>query len=91
VLAISVIEISYSIAYHDALTGLPGRRALKEAFLELDGQYTIAMIDIDHFKKFNDRYGHDVGDHARKKPEKTTTIKGSQRSVFVTVATPRNR
>lgn len=62
VLAISVIETSYSMAYHDALTGLPGRRALKEATLKLDRQYTIAMIDIDHFKKFNDRYGHDVGD-----------------------------
>lgn len=63
VLAISVIETSYSMAYHDALTGLPGRRALKEALLKLDGQYTVAMVDIDHFKKFNDWYGHDVGDH----------------------------
>ena len=63
VLAISVIETSYSMAYYDALTGLPGRRALKEALLKLDGQYTVAMVDIDHFKKFNDWYGHDVGDH----------------------------
>ena len=63
VLAISVIETSYSMAYHDALTGLPGRRALKEALLKLDRQYTVAMVDIDHFKKFNDWYGHDVGDH----------------------------
>ncbi len=51
------------MAYHDALTGLPGRRALKEALLKLDRQYTVAMVDIDHFKKFNDWYGHDVGDH----------------------------
>jgi len=41
---------------------LPARRALKEALLKLGSRYTVAMIDIDYFKKFNDRYGHDVGD-----------------------------
>ena len=63
VLGTSVIETSYSMAYFDELTQLPARRALNEAFLKLGSQYTIAMIDIDHFKKFNDRYGHDVGDN----------------------------
>ena len=28
----------------------------------IQGTYTIAMVDVDHFKKFNDRHGHDVGD-----------------------------
>ena len=62
VLAVSLVEASYVIAYADDLTGLPARRALTEALARLDGTYTIAMVDIDHFKKFNDAYGHDVGD-----------------------------
>ena len=62
VLAVSLVEASYVIAYGDELTGLPGRRALTETLGRLDGIYTIAMVDIDHFKKFNDTYGHDVGD-----------------------------
>lgn len=62
VLIIAVIEISYGRAYRDELTGLPARRALNEALYQLGGKFTGAMIDIDHFKKFNDRFGHHVGD-----------------------------
>ena len=62
VLVISVIETSHSMAFRDELTGIPGRRALDEALLKLTGNYSVAMLDIDFFKKFNDRYGHDVGD-----------------------------
>ena len=62
VLGISVIETFHSMAYRDELTQLTARRALKEALLKLGSRYTVAMIDIDYFKKFNDRYGHDVGD-----------------------------
>lgn len=58
----AVIQDSYSMAYLDELTGLPARRALKEDLLKLSGEYTIAMVDIDFFKKFNDTYGHDTGD-----------------------------
>lgn len=61
-----VIQASYSMAYLDELTGLPGRHALKEELLKLGGKYTIAMLDIDHFKKFNDTHGHDVGDDVLK-------------------------
>lgn len=62
VLVTAAIERSYLLAYHDALTGLRGRRALNEELERLSGGYTIAMVDVDHFKRFNDTYGHDVGD-----------------------------
>ena len=62
ILAASLIETSYVLAYHDELTGIRGRRAFNEALLSLDQQYTIAIVDIDHFKHFNDTYGHDTGD-----------------------------
>ncbi len=62
VLIVSFIETSHGMAYSDDLTGLPARRALNEALTGLTGTFTIAMVDIDHFKRFNDQYGHDVGD-----------------------------
>jgi len=62
ILVIAVIEASYSMAFRDELTGLPARRALNEAFLRFGNNYAVAMVDIDFFKKVNDRYGHDVGD-----------------------------
>ena len=62
VLVIGVVELSYALAYHDGLTGLPGRRALKEALDRAGSAYAVAMADVDHFKRFNDTYGHEVGD-----------------------------
>jgi diguanylate cyclase (GGDEF)-like protein len=62
ILGTSLIETSYVLAYHDELTGIRGRRAFNESLLSLDQQYALAIVDIDHFKKFNDTYGHDVGD-----------------------------
>lgn len=62
ILTVAVFETSYRMAYHDDLTGLPGRRALNEALMKLGKRYAVAMVDIDHFKQFNDRYGHAVGD-----------------------------
>jgi diguanylate cyclase len=53
----------------DALTGLANRRLMDAFFrsaqiaaMEKDEPLSILMIDIDHFKKFNDTYGHQVGD-----------------------------
>lgn len=62
VLVVSVVESSFAMAYRDGLTGLPSRRAFNEEILKLGGRYTIALVDIDHFKRCNDKYGHDVGD-----------------------------
>ena len=62
ILVASLIETSYVLAYHDELTGIRGRRAFNQALLSLDQRYAIAIVDIDHFKRFNDTYGHDVGD-----------------------------
>src|SRR2546428_1163938 len=62
VLVVSLIETSHRMAFSDELTGLPSRRALTDALLRLPDVYAIAMVDIDHFKRLNDDYGHAVGD-----------------------------
>jgi diguanylate cyclase (GGDEF)-like protein len=66
ILAISVIETSYLLAYHDELTALPSRRAFNDALMRLQFPYSIAIVDIDHFKQFNDKHGHDTGDQVLK-------------------------
>ncbi|HEV7551456.1 MAG TPA: GGDEF domain-containing protein [Candidatus Angelobacter sp.] len=65
-LIVALIETSYAMAYLDELTQLPSRRSLNEALLKLGETYSIAMLDVDHFKKFNDSYGHESGDQALK-------------------------
>ena len=66
ILILTNIEASFFMAYNDELTGLPGRRSLNESMMNLGKKYTIAMMDIDHFKKFNDTYGHKTGDDVLK-------------------------
>ncbi len=61
-----VLVDSYLFAYRDELTTLPSRRALNQSALALGRKYSLAMLDIDHFKKFNDTYGHDIGDQVLK-------------------------
>ncbi len=62
-------ETSLSLALTDSLTGIYNRRYLLnhlehkiEAALTTDKPLSVMVLDIDHFKKINDTYGHDAGD-----------------------------
>jgi diguanylate cyclase (GGDEF)-like protein len=66
ILIVALLEESHRLAFRDTLTGLPGRRALEERMRGLGSRYAIAMVDVDHFKKFNDTHGHDIGDQVLK-------------------------
>jgi len=69
------------LARTDPLTGLNNRRAFFD-YGEVIGrqrrasvaQYAVAMIDLDHFKAINDRYGHRVGDETLQKVAKTILL-----------------
>jgi diguanylate cyclase (GGDEF)-like protein len=65
-LIFTTLEASFSMAYIDELTGLQGRRGFNDILYNLGKKYAIAMIDVDHFKKFNDTYGHKIGDQVLK-------------------------
>jgi len=63
ILMAALLQESHRLAFREELTGLPGRRALDERLRSLQGRrYTVAMVDVDHFKKFNDSHCHDIGD-----------------------------
>lgn len=61
-LVVGVLQETYRLAFRDELTRLPSRRALNERLKAVGRRYAVAMVDVDHFKSFNDTYGHDVGD-----------------------------
>lgn len=65
----SVIEKLRKLALIDPLTGLVNRRYLErvlesktDEMKRYDLSFGLVFIDVDHFKKVNDRYGHDTGD-----------------------------
>lgn len=82
VLLFGLMEDSHRLAFVDGLTGLPGRRAFDEALHGLSGDYTLAMIDIDHFKRFNDRHGHEAGDQALRMLAGCLRATGGRSEVF---------
>ena len=62
-------NLQRDLAFTDALTGVRNRRYLMEAAEqelrncnERNWDFSLIMIDIDHFKSVNDRYGHAIGD-----------------------------
>jgi GGDEF domain-containing protein len=80
-IAAAVAHEAYQMAFRDELTGLPGRRALNERMQRLGRNYVLAMSDVDHFKKFNDTHGHDVGDQVlRLVASKLSKISGGGRA-----------
>ena len=62
ILHVVVLETSHAMAFRDELTGLPARRSLWRELDSAGRLYAVGMVDIDHFKRFNDQHGHDVGD-----------------------------
>ena len=80
-IAAAVAHEAYQMAFRDELTGLPGRRALNERMQRMGRNYVLAMSDVDHFKKFNDTHGHDVGDQVlRLVASKLSKISGGGRA-----------
>ena len=69
----SSLEEMRTAAETDQLTGLPNRRVLERALraaaaqaMEVGQEVSVAMVDIDHFKQFNDTHGHLMGDQVLK-------------------------
>lgn len=76
--SISQIQTENDLAIHDALTHLPNRRYFDEIFPKIQGDcrrslapLSVLFIDVDKFKDFNDRYGHECGDKALRAVGKT--------------------
>ncbi|MBT3175853.1 MAG: GGDEF domain-containing protein [Desulfobacula sp.] len=68
-MVLKVFDLTEKLALHDKLTGLYNRHGLGRIVSELENPrsgdrkaYGIALLDIDHFKRFNDNYGHPAGD-----------------------------
>ncbi len=63
------IDDNAKLAYTDRLTGLPNRHSLAAYFEQLvetsrrvGDSLSLVIVDVDHFKQVNDRFGHDIGD-----------------------------
>jgi diguanylate cyclase (GGDEF)-like protein len=54
------------LMFKDPLTGLFNKRALEMMHADFHKVESVAMVDVDHFKKINDTYGHEAGDDVLK-------------------------
>ncbi len=63
VLLFVVYRLYWQRVYLDELTGVLNRRAFDERMRSVGLRYTLAMVDVDHFKSFNDKWGHAEGDN----------------------------
>jgi diguanylate cyclase (GGDEF)-like protein len=66
-------QVLHQLSTHDGLTGVANRRQFDEVLLiewrraaRINGPISLIMVDIDHFKLFNDEYGHQAGDDTLK-------------------------
>lgn len=82
IFVVSLFETSYSLSFHDSLTGLLSRRALEKEFIRVGNRYTLAIIDVDHFKQVNDRFGHQIGDKVLKMVAATIERNAKDGKVF---------
>lgn len=88
-------------AYHDTVTGLPNRRAGEQAIEDAiqnarrrDESVAVLWIDINRFKRINDQYGHEAGDHVlrtiaerlRRNPMSTGTVARMGEDEFLVLA-----
>ncbi|MDP9140187.1 MAG: GGDEF domain-containing protein [Pseudomonadota bacterium] len=98
------------MAFRDSLTGLPNRRAMENhhdmsvrAISRYgDKRVLLALVDLDHFKKINDHYGHDYGDgvlaefsmtlsrHARRALDIAARVGGEEFCLIISDLDPRN-
>ena len=68
--ALRLYDLTEQLALHDKLTGLYNRHGLDRIVAKVNrsatksgrGGYGVVLLDIDHFKQFNDSYGHPAGD-----------------------------
>lgn len=51
----------------DALTGVFNRGSYDKILSEMKGSFALVLIDVDHFKEVNDKFGHEVGDMVLKR------------------------
>lgn len=84
----TIDDLEY-LASRDTMTGVYNRRKFfelsKPMFDQYDNTLFIAMLDIDHFKKVNDSFGHDAGDLVIKRVAKTISDMLPQDSVFARI------